>query len=176
MMKAEAVGRGREERRTGVTLGPSQTFLTQPRLPQQQPSQVPLAGSQDKMPATHGMPLSHILAQGSLPDLTRAQHSPKSYLALALNSSFPRHRRPLSFTGAVCIAPLAPSSLPSKCLSACYLDNKEHEAGGRGRGKEEGSSARAVSLHLHSPASTNHYIQRPYFPRTLQSFHLYTEQ
>lgn len=88
--EGRSCGVGGEERRTGITLGPSQTFLTLPRLPQQQPSRVSLAGSQDKMPATHGMSLSHVLPPGSLPDLTRAQHSPKSYLTLALNSSFPR--------------------------------------------------------------------------------------
>lgn len=134
MMKAEAVGRGREERRTGVTLGPSQTFLTQPRLPQQQPSQVPLAGSQDKMPATHGMPLSHMLAQGSLPDLTRAQHSPKSYLALALNSSFPRHRRPLSFTGAVCIAATCSFILTQQMLECLLLGQQRTRGWGAGEG------------------------------------------
>lgn len=96
-------GAGPEGKENRCHSGAIPDLPTQPRLPQQQPSQVPLAGSQGKVPATQGMPLSHILAQGSLPDLTRAQHSPKSYLALALNSSFPRHRRPLSFTGAICI-------------------------------------------------------------------------
>lgn len=88
--EGRSCGVGREERRTGRHSG------AVPDLPDSAmvapATAIPgTTGSQDKVPATHGMSLSYFLARGSLLDLTRAQHSPKSYLALALSSSFPRY-------------------------------------------------------------------------------------
>lgn len=168
MMKAEAVGRGGRKREQVSLWGHPRPSQLGPWLPQQQSSQVPLARSQDKVPATHGMSLSHILVRGSLPDLITAL---KATLPLLLTPASPG-------TEGLCPSQVLYASHGhlllhpslSKCLSACCLDNKEHKAGGLG------GSTGDVSLHLHSPASTNHYIQWPYLPLTLQSLHLYMEQ
>lgn len=167
MMKAEAVGRGGRKREQVSLWGHPRPSRLGPWLPQQQSSQVPLAGSQDKVPATHGMSLSHILVQGSLPDLITAL---KATLPLLLTPASPGTEGLCPSQVLYASRPLAPSSFTQQMLECLLLGQQ------RTQGWGSGGSTGDVSLHLHSPASTNHYIQWPYLPLTLQSLHLYTEQ
>lgn len=119
--EGRSCGVGREEKRTGGHFGaipdlPDSAMAapatTMPGLDHNQP----LTGSQDKVPTTHAMSLTHILVQGSLPDLTRAQLGPESYLTLVLYSSSPGTEGLCPSQVLYASQPLASSSITQQTL------------------------------------------------------------